>query len=103
ERRAGPVGHVIGRSEAITWSVGSRCQHALRRRRGTAKPRVAARRTLGTDLRGSTAMQPGEAARRARGESEHAPGAGVRAAPRGWRGTEGPGVARGTKEQDDES
>ena len=38
-------------------------------------------------------MQPGEAAHRARGESEQAPGAGVRAAPRGRRGTGGPGVA----------
>jgi hypothetical protein len=46
-------------------------------------------------LRGSSAMQPGEAAHRARGESEQAPGAGVRAAPGGWRGTGGPRVALG--------
>src|SRR5262245_5865271 len=54
-------------------------------------------------LRGSSAMQPAEAAHRARGESEQAPGAGVRAAPRGWRGTGCPRVALGTKEQNDES
>ena len=44
-------------------------------------------------VRSRGVMEPGEAAHRSRGESGHAPGARVRAAPRGWRGTGGPGVA----------
>src|SRR5262245_27859823 len=58
----------------------------------TRAGRIWSRAGRSCPVRSRSVMETGEAAHRSRSESGHAPGARVRAVPRGRRGTGGPGV-----------